>query len=252
MSLPNLKKKAAPGFTLVEMAIVLVIIGIILAGVMKGRDIVRGAQVKQFSQQFAQKWGTVCQTYYDKTGQQLNDGTANGGTTGPEGLMDGAAGTNSAGIISALEGVGISVCTIVKSKLLVTAGASPAGDPGSTNCGASVNTFQTLVEGEYAGSQPVSIDLLSRPLTYGTGTSAKTYTRNIVVLYNVPIDVARGLDTAVDGKDDGAAGNCVGLSAAAGYTPAVAAAAVAAAPTATAWGTADTGNSQNVGIVLDY
>ena len=249
MSLPNLKKKEASGFTLVEMAIVLVIIGIILAGVMKGRDIVRGAQVKQFSQQFAQKWGTICQTYYDKTGQQLNDGVANGGTTGPEGRMDGAAGTNGATITAALNGVGISVCTIVKSKLTVSAGASPAGAPAS-HCGDAVNVFQTLVEGEYCGSQPVSVDLISRSLTYGTGATAKTYLRNIIVIYNVPIDVARGLDTAVDGKDDGATGNCVGMGAA--YAPAIASGTVVAAPTATAWGTANSGNCQTIGIVLDY
>lgn len=191
----NSERKAVSGFTLVEMAIVLVIIGIILAGVMKGRDIVRGSQVKQFSQQFAQKWGTVAQTYYDKTGQQLNDGAANGGAAGvPDGLMDANVMSRAGNIVNACESVGITPCTMIKSKLTDWNGGSCSGD---------TNIAVTLVDGEYTGSTKVFADLV----TLDINTTQNQYRRNTVVLYGVPSDVAKGLDTAVDGQEDGNSGS---------------------------------------------
>ncbi|MDY7001325.1 MAG: prepilin-type N-terminal cleavage/methylation domain-containing protein, partial [Thermodesulfobacteriota bacterium] len=130
MRLKRIKGKRVSGFTLVEMAIVLVIIGIILAGIMKGRDIVRGSQVKQFSQGFAQKWVTIAATYMDKTGQALCDGADNGGqSASANGLMDGEtfdesdtvvpATGNGVGsdLLQALRDVGITPCTMIKSDL---------------------------------------------------------------------------------------------------------------------------------------
>ena len=225
-----MKMKHRRGFTLVEMAIVLVIIGIILAGVMKGRDIVRGAQVKQFSQQFAQKWGTVCQTYYDKTGQQLNDGCVNGGSADNiDGWMDAnapsrasataATGTGAIPIEDALNGVGIEPCMMIKSKLS-TAQASTVGTittPGNVSCAeASNNIFQTTVEGEYAGSTIVTVDLVGQRVTLGAAATAETFNRNLIVFYRVPADVARGLDTAIDGTENGELGSCVNLGDTAG------------------------------------
>lgn len=255
-------EKQARGFTLIEMAIVLVIIGIILAGVMKGRDIVRGSQVKQFSQQFAQKWQTIAQTYYDKTGQFLNDSPANGGHTNPlDGWMDGQTMNNSATLKARLEGVGIEVCTMVKSKLLTGLNGPGPGGAGvvevceDASAVALLNPWQTLIDGEYAGATQVSIELVNLNITLG----GKVLRRNVVVIYNLPTDVAQGLDTAIDGKADGVAGSCIGLDAHYNVTPLANVTEMTAnlSVVATAWAPAyDSTNGapayQTLGLILDY
>ncbi|MEW5774239.1 MAG: prepilin-type N-terminal cleavage/methylation domain-containing protein [Thermodesulfobacteriota bacterium] len=258
-------RRKPSGFTLVEMAIVLVIIGIILAGVMKGRDIVRGSQVKQFSQQFAQKWATIAQTYYDKTGQFFNDGNVNGGTgttaTNPaNGRMDGftLSAAGSTALLQTLENVGIPVCSLLKSKLVspvarvnVVAATVPCRDSGAVNI---LNPWQTNVDGEYSGSVLVEADLVALLLDL----NGNNVLRNCVVLYNVPVDVALGLDTAIDGKADATSGTCVAISNGRAITASATTLAEGADVTAimpVAW--ADPSNTaatglQDVAIVLDF
>lgn len=70
------------GFTLIEMAIVLVIIGIILAAVIKGQDLITNAKAKKIAGQIrgleAAIWG-----FYDKFGRLPGDTT-----TPPDGVID--------------------------------------------------------------------------------------------------------------------------------------------------------------------
>jgi len=65
------------GFTLVEMAIVLVIIGLILGAVLKGQDLLENARAKRFANFFRQaelaQW-----SFYDKHGYFAGDESANG------------------------------------------------------------------------------------------------------------------------------------------------------------------------------
>lgn len=55
------------GFTLIEMAVVLVIIGIILGAVIKGNDLIENAKVKGVIQA-PTKWEVPIMTFYDKKG----------------------------------------------------------------------------------------------------------------------------------------------------------------------------------------
>lgn len=56
------------GFTLVEMAIVLVIIGIILGAVIKGNDLIDSAKAKQVAS-ILSKWEAPMWNHYDKKGR---------------------------------------------------------------------------------------------------------------------------------------------------------------------------------------
>ena len=62
-----LRLRDAKGFTLIELAIVLVIIGIILGAVLKGQDLIEGAKAKRVIA-FASKWEAPIWTFYDKKG----------------------------------------------------------------------------------------------------------------------------------------------------------------------------------------
>ncbi|MFN7834730.1 MAG: type II secretion system protein [Burkholderiaceae bacterium] len=93
-----MKKQA--GFTLVEMATVLVIIGLILGMAFKGKDLIDGAKVKSLGAQVS-KIQAGLQTYFERYGVYPGDGcpAGSGGTAlcAGAGTRDGiiAAGTES-------------------------------------------------------------------------------------------------------------------------------------------------------------
>ncbi|BDV02080.1 prepilin-type N-terminal cleavage/methylation domain-containing protein [Thermodesulfomicrobium sp. WS] len=69
--------KGQRGFTLVELAIVLVIIGIILGAVLKGQELINNAKIKRLYNQYREILAAVY-TYYDKYGKYPgDDNTAN-------------------------------------------------------------------------------------------------------------------------------------------------------------------------------
>lgn len=61
------------GFTLIEMAIVLIIIGIIIGAVIKGKDLIRSAEQKKIYTKYLNAWRTGYAHFYDRTGKRLGD-----------------------------------------------------------------------------------------------------------------------------------------------------------------------------------
>lgn len=96
-------KKTQTGFTLIELAIVLVIIGLLLGGVLKGQELINSAKVKNLAADF-RNVPVYIYGYQDKfkampgddKAAQTHLGTSatNAGTTGANGVIDGAWDSN--------------------------------------------------------------------------------------------------------------------------------------------------------------
>ena len=54
------------GFTLIEMAVVLVIIGLILGGISIGKDLQRDAEYDKIKQKFIDQWAQAYNVYYQR------------------------------------------------------------------------------------------------------------------------------------------------------------------------------------------
>ncbi len=65
------KKKGSAGFTLIEMAIVLVVIGLIIGAVLKGQDLIANSRSKKFST-FLRQSETAQWAYFDRNGRFAN------------------------------------------------------------------------------------------------------------------------------------------------------------------------------------
>src|ERR1700691_4838931 len=60
------------GFTLIELSIVLVIIGLVVGGVLVGQDLIRAAEVRATISQI-EKYNTAARTFYGKYGYLPGD-----------------------------------------------------------------------------------------------------------------------------------------------------------------------------------
>ena len=73
----RIKKSGEKGFSLVEMAIVLVIIGIIIGAVMKGQDLIDNARAKKVITT-TNTWNMLTWAYMDRNGRFPGDGNKDG------------------------------------------------------------------------------------------------------------------------------------------------------------------------------
>ncbi|MDY6878690.1 MAG: prepilin-type N-terminal cleavage/methylation domain-containing protein [Desulfatiglans sp.] len=173
---------SSQGFTLIEMAIVLIIIGIIIGAVIKGKDIVRGAEQKKLYTQFVNAWELAFVNYYERTGWILGD-TA---TDDNSGVRDGriANGVTASNINAQLQAVGLELPS--------------QGSTGSTN----IRRYSSST-----GSQSnVTITFRNR-----TDDVASTY--NCIELVNMPTDLGIAMDRIKDGEMDGTTGDFIAAGA---------------------------------------
>jgi len=173
--------KMRKGFTLIELSIVLIIIGLIVGSVIKGKDLINSSNQKKIYNTWVKEWQVAANTYQDRTGSVLGDGTANGGNTDPE---DGY-----------FDGIDLSVGTDVQDKLKQVGLDVPLGNVPSKNGGA------YSVKGKHITTE-ATIHLVALA---ATGNN-----KNYLQINNLPTDVAIAFDTITDGKLDSASGSFLG------------------------------------------
>lgn len=207
-----MKKTHNRGFTLIELVVVIVVIGFIIGGVLKGGDLINSSKQKKFYTTFIKEWTIAANQYQDRTGNVLADGATpvnNGGT----------AATND----GAFDNINLSTTTTVQNRLKAIGLEVP-----TTNTN---NSGSYRVDGKYVSSTVVAT--LSNVAVNGSQ-------KNCINLTNVPTDVALALDTIADGASDAGLGTF--RQTGAGTTPATA--------TSVAWPDAQTTRTVNVTVVL--
>jgi len=162
------------GFTLIELSIVLIIIGLIIGGVMKGRDLINSANQKKIYNTWVNQWKVTINEYEDRTGALLGDGTVNGGPSTENGIFD-----------NFYERTAGTVPTVLKTSGLDL----PVSNIASTKGG------QYKIQGKYVIG--VS-DLIFRNIANK---------QNVLEFTNIPIDVAIAFDKMTDGTIDEASGD---------------------------------------------
>ncbi len=162
------------GFTLIEMAIVLVIIGLILGAVIKGKDVLNSAKQKKVYTNFVKTWELSIASYYDRTGNLLGDGPTNGGAAAAKnGVFDNIAGSAFGPIDTRLKQVGLEI---------------PVSN--------TANSGQYTYTGTYSGSRTITMHL------YNLYSHTDLRSRNALYLVGMPTDLAIALDTIIDGEAD--------------------------------------------------
>jgi len=187
------------GFTLIEMAIVLIIIGIIIGAVVKGKDLVRSAEQKRLYTTWAREWQVTFNNYYDRTGWILADDASNNNRT-RDGRCDQSA----------------TVVNIENQLTRVGLEPPPAGSTGSSL----VRTY---------------MDSLGVQRTLTIVFDYATNLGNFIRIDGIPNDLGMALDRIIDGEMDGTAGDFLYTADGTAAVPSVAAwPRATTAPTATA------------------
>lgn len=205
------------GFTLIEMAIVLVIIGLILGAVAIGKDVQRNAEYQKVANKFAMGWKKAYDEHFQRAGVVLGDvqtsptymvnggeATIGGATTGAGGNLDGAL----PGIPESFANTGLRICN-GQGYALNTVGA---GDPALSqqNLRALMQRIGVRMppgrgegrEDRYlyqdSNGNAVELQVCFQWNPPGTISGAG----NVLVLRGLTPDLARYLDQLIDGKPD--------------------------------------------------
>ncbi len=240
------RRSSRNGFSLIELSIVLIVIGLLLAAVMKGKDLIRSAEIKKFYSNFVRQWELIYASYYDRTGKALgaplvvSSGSNNyeyGDFVGAD-VADNShdivfrdprrfkvqdlnqVSNNNGWIANQLIAAGIempkpvrgypniydlSASELGKTTVIITFGSDPTSTAGITvqKYATSVNaTGGAANDGHVVTDSPTSVNLGHNDDQRG----------NVMLIVNLPFDIAPQIDKIIDGEADGKKGNfvCVG------------------------------------------
>ncbi|MCG8277695.1 prepilin-type N-terminal cleavage/methylation domain-containing protein [Stenotrophomonas sp. NLF4-10] len=202
-----LSKRRQGGFTLVEMAVVLVIIGVIIGAVMIGRDVQRNAEYTRIKQKFVDQWVVTYNSYQQRYGAPIGDNQA-----APQLMVNGAhftsgfSGGNMTGVTPPAP-----ICSGTDG-LHKDVGGTPESDTGFDLRDLVRKAGITLPPGRGEGKEDryAYLDTNGNPqeirVCFGWNPPGTAYgSGNSMIITGLTPDLARSLDQMIDGKAD--AGN---------------------------------------------
>jgi len=182
----TIKSVKHSGFTLVEMSVVLIIIGLIIGAVSIGKDLQRNAVYQQISTTFVQSWSQAYQNYFNKTGIVIGDSSS-----APTLKVDGA--NTTPGEICY---TGVTTDTDLHNYMDAAGIRMPAGRSEGLE-----HAFVYLD----SNGNPQEITVCFANVDWaepGATSGYVTRKRNVMVIKSLTPDLARFLDAQVDGKTD--------------------------------------------------
>jgi len=175
------------------MGVVLLIIGIIIAAVMKAQDLISSAENTNTIKNFFEPWQSAVYDLYDANGTYLADFDRNGEMdniyidgTGSHELDD----SRKASIVQGLEDLGIDICTSVKTEI-----PKPSGS--AISCARDI--FRTYVNSGMYGKVEINLGFHA--------CEVNGITKNCLVFHDIPSDVAKRVDKYFDQIADPQEGN---------------------------------------------
>lgn len=199
----NKFKKLQRGFTLVEMALVLVVIGLILGAVSIGKDMQRNAEYKKMKQKFVDQWVQVYNQNFDRLGYVIGDieatpmmmvnGELDHGSTTP---LPSPTSISSAGTALCGEVTTNSSTVLSLQDYLAAAGIEPPPGRGVGNEDAYIYLD--------SNGNPQQVSICFQWLPASTSNAG---TGNVMVIDGLTPDLARFFDSAIDGQVDGVNGS---------------------------------------------
>jgi prepilin-type N-terminal cleavage/methylation domain-containing protein len=194
------------GFTLVEMSVVLVIIGLILGAVSIGKDIQRNAEYARIKQKFVDQWAVAYNTYVQRTGFPPGDRQQE-----PRWMVNGAHYNYGAAAGAVVSGGDMTSATLPNQ---ICHGGTPPGRSVESDANFDLRDLMQkagvrMPPGRAEGREDryVYLDTNGNPqeiqvcFQWNLPTTPEG-AGNVMVIYGLIPDLARSLDQMIDGKPD--------------------------------------------------
>ncbi len=190
------KKRSQGGFTLVEMSVVLLVIGLIIGAVSIGKDMQRNAEYVKIKQKFVDQWVNAYNSHYVKAGVVIGDSQV-----APRMMVNGGSYL----AVSGLPVSGGDMTEVTGPTEICQAGTSSSDILHKEMHRHGVRMPPGRAEGSEdryvyldSNGNPQEIKVCFRWNNPGTASGSG----NVMVIYGLTPDLARALDQMIDGKPD--------------------------------------------------